>query len=280
MLPMPHDSPSLSDRCHAFGDDALADHDAVDLAALLRAREVSVTEVVEAAVARAEKVQPTLRPVQHTAYDEARREAARLDREGLGPEAFAGVPTFMNDNVDVEGMPTNFGSIAYAAKPARHDGAVMKQWRGLGTVTLGKSLLPEFGLTASTEFLTEEPTRNPWHVGHSAGASSGGAAALVAAGVVPLAHANDGGGSIRIPAAFCGLVGVKPSFGRVPQWPHGAFAHVAVAGPMTRTVRDAALMLSAMARHDLRDPYCLPDDPYDWRTGIEDGVQGMRVAVV
>ena len=247
---MPHDSPSLSDRCHAFGDDALADHDTVALTALLRARELSVTEVVEAAVARAEKVQPTLRPVQHTAYDEAPREAARLDREGLGPEAFAGVPTFMKDNVDVEGMPTNFGSIAYAAKPARHDGAVMKQWRGLGTVTLGKSLLPEFGLTASTEFLTEEPTRNPWHVGHSAGASSGGAAALVAAGVVPLAHANDGGGSIRIPAAACGLVGLKPTRGRLASELADRVLPVQVVsqGAVTRTVRDSAHFLAAAER--------------------------------
>ncbi len=233
--------------CHAFGDDALADHDAVALAGLLRAREVSVSEVVEAAIARAEEVQPTLCPIQLTTYDEARREAARLDREGLGPEAFAGVPTFMKDNVDVDGLPTNFGSIAYAAKPAKHDGPVMKQWRGLGTLTLGKSRLPEFGLTASTEFLTEPPTRNPWHPGHSAGASSGGAAALVAAGVVPLAHANDGGGSIRIPAAACGLVGLKPTRGRMA----GELAdrvlpvQVVAQGAVTRTVRDAAHFIAS-----------------------------------
>ncbi len=234
-------------RCHAFTDDALGDRDAVALAALLRRREVSVGEVVEAVVARAEQVQPALHPVQHAAYDAARREAARLDRDGLGQGAFAGLPTFLKDNVDVAGMPTNFGSVAYVAEPAGHDGAVARQWRGLGVVPLGKSRLPEFGLTASTEFLVEEPTRNPWHVERSAGASSGGAAALVAAGVVPLAHANDGGGSIRIPAAACGLVGLKPTRGRLAGEAVDAVLPVQVVaqGAVSRTVRDTAHFLAA-----------------------------------
>jgi amidase len=234
-------------RVHAFTDDALADHDAVALAAVLRRREVSVTEAVEAAIGRAEQVQPTLCPIQYRAYDEARREAARLDGEGLGAEAFAGVPTFMKDNVDVQGMPTNLGSVAYVARPAAHDGGVMKQWRGLGTLPLGKSRLPEFGLTASTEYLTQEPVRNPWHVDRSAGASSGGSAALVAAGVVPLAHANDGGGSIRIPAAACGLVGLKPTRGRLAQElaDRALPVQVVAQGAVTRTVRDSAHFLAA-----------------------------------
>ena len=237
-------------RTHAFTDDALGDHDAVGLAALLRAREVSVSEVVEAAISRAEQVQPSVFPVQHEAYDEARREAARLDQEGLGEAAFAGLPTFMKDNVDVAGMPTNWGSVAYVAKPKRRDGAVHEQWRGLGVVTLGKTRLPEFGLTASTEFLTEEPVRNPWHLGRSAGASSGGSAALVAAGVVPLAHANDGGGSIRIPAAACGLVGLKPTRGRLAGEPVEAVlpVPVVVQGAVSRTVRDTAHFLAAAER--------------------------------
>jgi amidase len=266
-----------SSTCHAFTDDALADHDAVALAALLRAREISATEVVEAAVARAEQVQPALRPVHHAAYDEARSEAARLDREGLGPEAFAGVPTFMKDNVDVAGLPTNFGSAAYAARPARRDGAVAQQWRGLGVVNLGKSRLPEFGLSASTEFVTEEPTRNPWHVERSAGASSGGAAALVAAGVVPLAHANDGGGSIRIPAAACGLVGLKPTRGRLAAEKADTVLPVQIVaqGAVTRTVRDSAHFLAAAevvrpARRGLR-PVGLVEGP---------AARRLRVAVM
>ena len=112
------------------------------------------------------------------------------------------------------------------------------------------------------------------------GGSSSGAGAAAAAGFGPLHVGTDAGGSIRIPAAWCGVVGLKPTFGRVPLWPAGAFASVAVAGPMTRNVRDAALMLSAMARHDLRDPYSLPDDKRDWRDGIEDGVAELRVAVL
>ena len=242
------DTPTPPTRCHAFAQDALGAHDAVALAALLRSGEVSATEAVEAAVVRAEQVQPAVHPVQHAAYDDARATAARLDRDGLGEERFSGLPTFMKDNVDVLGMPTNFGSVAYTAKPAKHDGGVMKQWRGLGTVTLGKTRMPEFGLTASTEFLEDDPVRNPWHTGHSAGASSGGAAALVAAGVVPLAHANDGGGSIRIPAAACGLVGLKPTRGRLASELADTVLPVQVVaqGAVTRTVRDTAHFLAAM----------------------------------
>ncbi|MBC7432577.1 MAG: amidase, partial [Rubritepida sp.] len=123
-------------------------------------------------------------------------------------------------------------------------------------------------------------TRNPWDQKRTPGGSSSGAGAAAAASFGPLHVGTDAGGSIRIPAAWCGVVGFKPSFGRVPQWPLGTFANVAVAGPITRSVRDAALMFSAMARHDIRDPFCLPDDGRDWLAGIEDGVAGMRVAVM
>jgi len=115
---------------------------------------------------------------------------------------------------------------------------------------------------------------------YTTGGSSSGAGAAGAACFGPLHIGTDAGGSVRIPAAWCGLVGLKPSYGRIPQWPAGAFAAVACAGPMTRSVRDAALMLSAMARHDARDPFCLPDDPRDWRDGIEDGVAGLTVGVL
>jgi len=147
-------------------------------------------------------------------------------------------------------------------------------------VIIGKTTTTEFGWKTPGDCPLHGITRNPWNPQRTPGGSSSGAGAAGAACFGPLHVGTDAGGSIRIPAAYCGLVGVKPSYGRVPQWPHGAFSAVAVAGPMTRTVRDAALMFSAMARHDLRDPVSLPDDPRDWRQGVEDGVKGLRVAIV
>lgn len=234
-------------RCHSFTPDALDDDDTVGLARRLRDGEVSVSEVVSAAVHRAKAVADTLHPVQVSAYDEALAAAATLDEVGLGPEAFAGVPTYLKDNVDVAGLPTNNGSAAYVASPAAKDGQVAAQWRGLGVLPLGKSRLPEFGLSASTEYVGQEAVRNPWHTAYSSGASSGGAAALVAAGVVPIAHANDGGGSIRIPAAACGLVGLKPTRGRLAgEHVDGLLpVRIIAQGAVTRTVRDTAHFLAA-----------------------------------
>jgi aspartyl-tRNA(Asn)/glutamyl-tRNA(Gln) amidotransferase subunit A len=149
-----------------------------------------------------------------------------------------------------------------------------------GAVILGKTTTTEFGWKSPGDCPLHGITRNPWNPARTPGGSSSGAGAAGAACFGPLHIGTDAGGSIRIPAAYCGLVGVKPSYGRIPQWPHGAFSSVAVAGPMTRSVRDAALMFSAMARHDLRDPVSLPDEKRDWRDGIEDGVKGLRVAIV
>ncbi|MDT4939080.1 MAG: amidase, partial [Pseudonocardiales bacterium] len=199
---------------HAFGDDVLGDLDGTALARLIVAREVSAVEVIEAAIARAEQVEPALDAVQVTDYERARA-SARQPRPG----PFGGVPTFVKDNTDVAGLPTSHGSEAFRGNVAKADAPFTTMLTGLGLVSLGKSRLPEFGLNASTEFMTQPPTRNPWNPAYSSGASSGGAAALVAAGVVPLAHANDGGGSIRIPAACCGLVGLKPTRGRVAPGP-------------------------------------------------------------
>jgi aspartyl-tRNA(Asn)/glutamyl-tRNA(Gln) amidotransferase subunit A len=149
-----------------------------------------------------------------------------------------------------------------------------------GAVIIGKTTTTEFGWKSPGDCPLHGITRNPWNPQRTPGGSSSGAGAAGAACFGPLHIGTDAGGSIRIPAAYCGLVGVKPSYGRIPQWPHGAFSAVACAGPMTRNVRDAALMFSAMARFDLRDPVCLPDEKRDWRDGIEDGVKGLRVAIV
>lgn len=191
-----------------------------------------------------------------------------------------GVPVTVKDLVDVGGLPTRRGSRLTDPAAVEHDAPSVLALRDEGAVVMGKTTTTEFGWKSPGDCPLHGITRNPWNPTHTPGGSSSGAAAAAAAGCGPLHLATDAGGSIRIPAAWSGVVGLKPSFGRVPQWPLGAFGTVAVAGPITRSVRDAALMLSAMARYDLRDPYCLPDAKRDWRDGIEDGVAEMRVAVL
>ena len=172
---------------HAFGDDALGDLDAVGLVAALQAGRVSVPEVVEAAVARTEAVNPALNAVAFGAFDRARLKA-REPRGGF----FAGVPTFLKDNVEVAGMPTQHGSDAFVSPPSKADGDFARMYLATGLVPLGKTQLSEFGFSAAAEHVRLGPVRSPWHRDHSAGASSAGSAALVAAGAVPIAHANDG----------------------------------------------------------------------------------------
>lgn len=222
---------------HAFGDE-LASLDATATAEAVRSGELSPIESVRAAIARARQVDPTLRAV--ACWDDER--ALARSHWGRGGD-FAGVATFIKDMTDVEGLPTRNGSAAFAhVGPARATGEIAQQMFDAGMVCLGKSALPEFGFTPSTEFPDDEPTRNPWNPDRSAGGSSGGAAALVAAGVVAIAHGQDGGGSIRLPAACNGLVGLKPSRGRLVTDPHDRLLPVRLVtdGVLTRTVRDTA----------------------------------------
>ncbi|TVS19152.1 MAG: amidase [Planctomycetaceae bacterium] len=240
----------IGSTVHAFGDDVLADRDAVALADLVRRRELSAVELAEAAIRRSEKVQPVLRAVAWEDYERALA-AAKEPREG----PFSGVPVFVKDNTHVKGMPTRFGSQGIPQMPAAVDGSFARQFLSLGFHVLGKSSMPEFGFNSTTEFQGKPPTCNPWNPAYSCGGSSGGAAALVAAGVVPLAHGNDGGGSIRIPAACCGLVGLKPSRGRLVE---GEMARtlpikIVVEGVLTRSVRDTAHFLAA-AEQTYRNP--------------------------
>ncbi|TWE20339.1 amidase [Kitasatospora atroaurantiaca] len=240
-------------RVHAFGDDALGEHDAVALAALVRAGDVSPAELAAAAAARAGRIDSELAPVAFPAYGEP-----RVAQDGDGGALF-GVPTYLKDNVDLRGLPTGQGSAAFRARPARRNSGFTDQFLSTGLTVLGKTRMPEFGLNASTEFATAEPVRNPWNPSHSPGASSGGAAALVAAGVVPIAHANDGGGSIRIPAACCGLVGLKPTRGRLVANPQGRQLPIDIItdGVVTRSVRDTAAFFAAAERHH-RNPALPP----------------------
>jgi aspartyl-tRNA(Asn)/glutamyl-tRNA(Gln) amidotransferase subunit A len=152
--------------------------------------------------------------------------------------------------------------------------------KAAGAVIVGKTTTTEYGWKSPGDCPLHGVTRNAWNSAHTTGGSSSGAGAAGAAGFGPLHIGTDAGGSIRIPAAWSGLVGLKPTLGRVPMWPASAFPGVSVLGPMTRTVRDAALMFSAMAHYDVRDPYCFPDEGRDWLDGIEDGVVGLRIGVL
>jgi len=225
------------DTVHAYADDALADHDAVALAELVRRGELSAEELASAAIARAEQVNPQLNAVAYAAYDQP--------LTGEGP--LRGVPTYVKDNTLIAGMPTGYGTAAFPARPAKQHGRFARQYLGAGFTVLGKSRLPEFGFNATTEFADADPTRNPWHTDFSCGASSGGAAVLVASGVVPIAHANDGGGSIRIPAACCGLVGLKPSRGRLVDGEEARSMpiNLIAEGVVSRSVRDTAAFFAA-----------------------------------
>src|SRR6185369_17099019 len=204
--------------------------------------------------------------------------ATRWQRgEPMGP--LDGVPTTIKDLVLTKGWSTLRGSKAISPdQPWDEDAPAVARLREAGAILLGKTTTPEFGWKGVTDSPLTGITRNPWNPVKTPGGSSGGGAAAVAAGMGPLTLGTDGGGSIRIPCAFTGLVGLKPSFGRVPAWPLSPFGTVAHIGPMTRTVHDAALLLNVIAQPDARDWLALPADACDYAAGLEEGVRGWRIA--
>ncbi len=231
---------------HTFQDDALGYDDAMGLRARLERGEIAQRDVLEAAISRCEQVNPVLHALVSERFEAARNEEVPRNR------AFAGIPTVIKDNIPFAGLPTGFGSAALRAHIANRHGNYTRQFLNLGMSVLGKSSLPEFGFNATTEPALGEATPNPWHTAYSAGASSGGSAALVAAGVVPIAHGNDGGGSIRIPAACCGLVGLKPSRGRHVNTPAARSLPINIVseGVLTRSVRDTAAFHFEMQKYN------------------------------
>jgi amidase len=226
---------------HAFGDDALGDLDAVGLVDALKSGRVGRAEVVEAAIARTEAVNAVVNGLAYRTFDRARAEAAQPPVP-TGTEFFSGVPTFIKDNVDVAGVPTMRGADAWTPVPADLDGEFARLYLATGMTPLGKTQMSEYGFSASAEHPRLGPVRNPWNTDHTAGASSSGSGAFVAAGAVPIAHANDGGGSIRIPAACNGLVGLKPSRDRLPldKDVNRMPIRLVTNGVLTRSVRDTA----------------------------------------
>ncbi len=241
--------------------DALLDsHDTIGLAALVASGELTSLEIVDASISRIESRNPVLNSVVATRFELARSEAGEMTT--VGP--LAGVPFLVKDlNCDVAGLPSTRGSRLFADVIATEDCELTRRFKAAGLVILGNTNTPEFGKNASTESLLFGPAHNPWNTGYSPGGSSGGSAAAVAGGIVPSAHANDGGGSIRIPASACGLFGIKPTRGRIPSWPIPAsFAYpVGIGLAVTRTVRDSAALLDATAGPMAGDPYPSPPAP-------------------
>ena len=243
----------------------LWEFDALGLAELMRKRELAPTEVVETTISHIEKLNPSLNAVIHKMYDEARRVALVWEQaiaaDGAPNAPFCGVPFFLKDLLaEYKGAPFNEGCRALKDYVSKVDSELVTRQKAAGLVICGKTNTPEFGGSPVTEPVLHGVTRNPWNPEHTPGGSSGGSAAMVAAGVVPMAHANDGGGSIRIPAACCGLFGLKPTRGRNPLGPLFGdlgsgiiYEHV-----VSRSVRDSAAMLDATAGPAVGDPYLLP----------------------
>ncbi|MEE6271765.1 amidase [Georgenia sp. MJ206] len=266
----------------------LHDLSALDLAAAVRAGAVSPTEVLEHTLERARRIGPTVGAFVHVAEEHAREQARaaaeRLARRGAEDDPlppFLGVPCPVKDLTMVAGLPFEAGSAALAGYVAPADDGVTTLLREAGTLMVGKTTTPELGLPPYTEPDVAAPARTPWDLARGAGGSSGGAAAAVAAGIVPVAHGNDGGGSIRIPAAVCGLVGLKPSRGRVSKGPLGVDgAGLTADGVLTRTVRDTAAFLDVLARPWPGDPYVLPPPGTTYLDACDRGPGALRIGVL
>jgi amidase len=253
-------------------------YDGLGLAELVRRKEVSPAELVETAIARAEAVNPQLNFMVFA--DFARARAAAREQTFTGP--FAGVPFFLKDILAfAEGMPTRQGARFIPPIPFPRDSLLTTKFRASGLIPLGKTNVPEYGLLPLTEGKLYGPARNPFALDRSTGGSSGGSAAAVAAGVVPLAHGNDGGGSIRIPASCCGLVGLKPTRARVTLAPElgEAVDGLAIDFVLTKSVRDAAAALDAVAGNIQGDPYWCPPAPPSWLEASRSKPKRLRIAV-
>ncbi len=264
-------------------DNELAYMTATETVARFRAKTLSPVEVVDHALARIERIEPTLNAFQHLDPDSARASAAASEvrwARGEPQGALDGVPTTIKDLTFAKGWPTLDGSLTTDPDQAWDvDAPSSARLREAGAVLLGKTTTPEFGWKGITDSPLNGATRNPWNPDHSPGGSTGGGAATVAAGIAPIAHSNDGGGSTRIPASYSGLFGIKPTFGRVPDLPQtNPYATLAINGPLARNVGDAALMLNELAKPDGRDWYASEYHEVDWREGLDGGVAGLRIA--
>jgi amidase len=254
-----------------------------ELAEMVRQKDVSPVEIVEAVLARIDRINPHVNAYCTVAADHARAAAREAEAGVIRGGALAplhGVPYSIKDLVPTKGIRTTMGSKIFEHNVPDEDAALVEKLRSSGAILLGKTNTPEFGCKPFTDNFIFGATRNPWALDRSAGGSSGGAAAAVATGLGPLAEGSDLAGSIRHPAAWCGVVGFKPSQGRIPRYPNAAaWNSMSVNGPIARTVADAALMFSVMVGPDVRDPLALPHTGEDWaRVADTPSVTGLRVA--
>jgi aspartyl-tRNA(Asn)/glutamyl-tRNA(Gln) amidotransferase subunit A len=259
---------------------------ALELLALYRSGAASPVEATQSILTDIERLNPRL--LAYCLVDEAQALAGARASEarwhahrhsGAPVGALEGVPASIKDLILTRGWPTRRGSLGISPDQAWDiDAPAVARLREAGAVLLGKTTTPEYGCKGETNSPLTGFTRNPWSMAHTPGGSSGGAAAAVAAGLGPLALGTDGAGSVRIPAAFCGNVGLKPSFGRVPAYPLSPFGSVAHLGPHAMSVADAALLLQVIKQPDARDWTALPPDPNDDTLGLNDGIRGWRIA--
>lgn len=265
--------------------------DATAMTEAVRRKQVSAAELAKAALERMEALDGLLHAFCTPTPELTQAEAAAVDRAiasgaAIGP--LAGVPYGIKDLICTKGVRTMSGAVAFADFVPDEDDVVVERMRNAGAVSLGKTNVPEFGYSGVGHNPISETTRNPWNLERTSGGSSAGSGAAVAAGLCPIALGSDGGGSVRIPASFCGLVGVKASMGRVPLYPGtkderypgvSSWESLEHIGPMTRTVRDAALMLSVIAGPDDRDRRTIPCDDIDWIAAAKPrDLKGLRVA--
>jgi len=262
---------------------------AVDLASAIRARKISPPEAVDAAIANIERLNPKLLAFCTPTLDAARAEARAIEKklaagEPVGP--LAGVPISIKDLILTKGVRTTGGSLAYAELVPDEDDVAVERVRAAGAIVLGKTNVSELGYSLTGDNPVFGVTRNPWDPALSSGGSSAGAAVAVATGMGPIALGSDGGGSIRLPAAFCGVFGFKPSMGRVPLWPGcrderfpglSSWESLEHLGPLSRTVADAALLASVIAGPDPRDRHSIPND-VDWLGCVQRDFAGARIA--
>lgn len=264
----------------------LAYTSAAELARLIRTKEVSPVEIVEQSLLRIEALNPLVNAFCTVVAEQARAAAKEAEEkvmrgEDLGP--LHGVPVAIKDLTLTAGIRTTFGCLVFKDYIPDKDAICVERIKEAGAIIMGKTNTPEFGHKGTTDNLLFGTTKNPWNLERTSGGSSGGSAAAVAAGMVPIAEGSDGGGSIRIPSSFCGCFGFKPTYGRIPYdafsrnmfWSQAPFLHF---GPIARTVEDAALMFSVMSGYHPLDPYALPDTGEDFLYEIRKDPRDLRVA--
>src|SRR5438105_585114 len=250
---------------------------ASELASLVHSGELTARELVATSLARIEALEPTINAFTHVAYEYAMRAADEIPARD--PRPFAGVPIAIKDNRPVAGMPLTVGSDLFSDYVAERDSFLVRRLRQAGFVIVGKTALSEMGILPTTETRRFGPTHNPWQLDRTPGGSSGGSAAAVAAGMVPLAHGNDGGGSIRIPAACCGLVGLKAARSRISVGPESGQSFFGTDGVLTRRVADTAAVLDVIAGYEPGDANWAPPPSSSYSELAQREPDGLRIAL-